>query len=161
MFLFFPYNTCFSIVSVLYLTCRDKTREKQRQKALKKKEIEAETSHDTKPEKTKKDRDGKEANAPIRKKTGRQRQAIQSKEDYEELEQEYRLLKKLKKGVIDEEEYERLMGFGGEMEEDEGQSDDGNINGRIVKGKKKQKAKKKPRQRGGSWKSHSKSITMK
>ena len=74
----FPYTTLFR---------------SQKQKALKKKETEAETSHDTKPEKTKKDRDSNDANAPTRKKTGRQRKAIQSKEDYEELEQEYRLLK--------------------------------------------------------------------
>lgn len=124
---------------------------------MKKKETEAETSHDTKPEKNKKDREGNDANAPTRKKTGRQRKAIQSKEDYEELEQEYRLLKKLKKGAIDEEEYERAMGFGGEMEEDGGQSDDDNISGKIVKGKKNKQVKKNLKQRG-SWKSHSKSA---
>jgi ATP-dependent RNA helicase DDX55/SPB4 len=146
---------------ICYMICRDKTREKQRQKALKKKETEAEKSHDAKPEKTKKDRDGNDANAPTRKKTGRQRRAIQTKEDYEELEQEYRLLKKLKKGVIDEEEYERLMGFGVEMEEDEGRSDDGNISAKIVKGKKNKRVTKKSKQRGGSWKSHSKSVMTK
>ncbi|KAJ4769064.1 RNA helicase [Rhynchospora pubera] len=140
---------------------KDKAREKQRQKALKKKETEAATSHDAKPEKPKKKRDGNDANVPTKKKTGRQRRAIQSKEDYEELEQEYRLLKKLKKGVIDEEEYERLMGFGGEAEEDERQSDDENISGIIVKGKKNKKPTKKSKQKGGSWKSHSKSgLTM-
>ena len=49
---------------------------------------------------------------PKRKKTGKQRQSIQTKEDLDELAHEYRLLKKLKRGDIDEDEYEKLTGFG-------------------------------------------------
>lgn len=46
----------------------------------------------------------------MRKKTARQRRAQQTIEDEEELMQEYRLLKKLKKGTIDENEYAKLTG---------------------------------------------------
>lgn len=46
----------------------------------------------------------------MRKKTAKQRRAQQTVEDDEELTQEYRLLKKLKKGVIDEDEYAKLTG---------------------------------------------------
>lgn len=89
------------------VNCRDKAREKQRQKTLKRKaeelalrpEIEKRRKAPEKPEK------------PKRKKTGKQRQAVQTKEDTDELANEYRLLKKLKRGVIDEDEYEKLTGF--------------------------------------------------
>ena len=46
----------------------------------------------------------------MRKKTARQRRAQQTMEDEEELMHEYRLLKKLKKGTIDENEYAKLTG---------------------------------------------------
>lgn len=53
----------------------------------------------------------KTLNAPItRKKTARQRRAQQTVEDEDELTREYRLLKKLKKGTIDENEYAKLTG---------------------------------------------------
>ncbi|RDX75020.1 DEAD-box ATP-dependent RNA helicase 18 [Mucuna pruriens] len=84
---------------------RDKSREKQRKKNLKaKKEAKEKESKPQKPSKT--------PNAPtvMRKKTARQRRAQQTVEDEEELMQEYRLLKKLKKGTIDENEYAKLTG---------------------------------------------------
>lgn len=46
----------------------------------------------------------------MKKKTAKQRRAVQDKEDDDELTREYRLLKKLKKGAIGEDEYARLMG---------------------------------------------------
>ncbi|GAB2214312.1 hypothetical protein Droror1_Dr00018655 [Drosera rotundifolia] len=46
----------------------------------------------------------------MKKKTAKQRRAVQSKEDEEELALEYRLLKKLKRGAIDESEFDKLMG---------------------------------------------------
>jgi glucan-binding YG repeat protein len=92
-------------VSVL-LHCRDKAREKQRKKALKRKaEEEAQNP------KQEKKRAPEKPEKPKRKKTGKQRQSVQTKEDLDELTLEYRLLKKLKRGVIDEDEYEKLTGF--------------------------------------------------
>lgn len=84
---------------------RDKSREKQRKKNLQaKKEAKEKEPKSQKPNKT--------PNAPavMRKKTARQRRAQQTMEDEEELMQEYRLLKKLKKGTIDEDEYAKLTG---------------------------------------------------
>ena len=46
----------------------------------------------------------------MRKKTAKQRRAEQMVEDDEELQREYRLWKKLKKGTIDESEYAKLTG---------------------------------------------------
>jgi ATP-dependent RNA helicase DDX55/SPB4 len=46
----------------------------------------------------------------LRKKTAKQRRASQTVEDEDELAREYRLLKKLKKGAIDESEFARLTG---------------------------------------------------
>lgn len=84
---------------------KDKSREKQRKKNLQaKKEAQ---KQQPKPE-PKKDPN---AAAPIlRKKTARQRRAVQTAEDEDELTREYRLLKKLKKGTIDEAEYAKLTG---------------------------------------------------
>lgn len=78
---------------------------------------EADAFHGPKTERNKKP-DLEKAAAITRKKTGRQRRATQTKEDDEELEQEYRLLKKLKRGAIDEDEYEKLTGFRNFDEED-------------------------------------------
>ncbi|XVF84068.1 hypothetical protein PTKIN_Ptkin16aG0545000 [Pterospermum kingtungense] len=76
----------------------DKSREKQRKKNLQaKKEREQQESKSQKP------KNASNAAAPImRKKTAKQRRAAQTIEDEEELTREYRLLKKLKKGAIDE-----------------------------------------------------------
>ncbi|TKY47581.1 DEAD-box ATP-dependent RNA helicase 18 [Spatholobus suberectus] len=84
---------------------RDKSREKQRKKNLQAKKEAKEK--EPKPQKL-----NKPPNAPtvMRKKTARQRRAQQTMEDEEELMQEYRLLKKLKKGTIDENEYAKLTG---------------------------------------------------
>ncbi|KAG2406729.1 DEAD-box ATP-dependent RNA helicase [Vigna angularis] len=82
---------------------RDKSREKQRKKNLQaKKEAKEKEPKPQKPKKT--------PDAVMRKKTARQRRAQQTIEDEEELMQEYRLLKKLKKGTIDENEYAKLTG---------------------------------------------------
>ncbi|OMO75920.1 hypothetical protein COLO4_25788 [Corchorus olitorius] len=85
---------------------KDKSREKQRKKnLLAKKERKQE---EPKPQKPKKVSD---AAAPImKKKTAKQRRAAQTIEDEEELTREYRLLKKLKKGAIDESEFAKLTG---------------------------------------------------
>lgn len=46
----------------------------------------------------------------VRKKTAKQRRASQAVEDEDELARDYRLLKKLKKGNIDESEFAKLTG---------------------------------------------------
>jgi len=94
-------------VDVTQIKYKDKAREKQRKKALKRKA--EEEAQNPKPEKK---RAREKPEKPKRKKTGKQRQSIQTKEDLDELAHEYRLLKKLKRGDIDEDEYEKLTGFG-------------------------------------------------
>ncbi|KAL1330538.1 hypothetical protein HN51_047783 [Arachis hypogaea] len=86
---------------------RDKSREKQRKKNLQAMKEAKEKEKEAKPEKP-----SKTPSAPtaMRKKTARQRRAQQTIEDEEELMQDYRLLKKLKKGTIDENEYAKLTG---------------------------------------------------
>ncbi|CAL1387718.1 unnamed protein product [Linum trigynum] len=85
---------------------KDKSREKQRKKNLQAKK-EAKQNED-KPQKPKRNPD---AAAPaMRKKTAKQRRAVQTAEDEEELAREYRLLKKLKKGAINEDEFAKLTG---------------------------------------------------
>ncbi|CAN6439446.1 unnamed protein product [Victoria cruziana] len=87
---------------------KDKAREKQRKKKI----LQRQESErlEPKPEKPKTNVDtGKTV---TRKKTGRQRRAVQTVEDEDELEREYRLLKKLKKGKISESEFSKLMGLG-------------------------------------------------
>ncbi|WCJ39991.1 DEAD-box ATP-dependent RNA helicase 18 [Euphorbia peplus] len=80
---------------------KDKSREKQRKKNLKiKKE----------PKAKKPSKNSSTAPAVARKKTAKQRRAAQSIEDDDDLAREYRLLKKLKKGTIDETEYAKLTG---------------------------------------------------
>ncbi|XP_076901848.1 DEAD-box ATP-dependent RNA helicase 18-like [Bidens hawaiensis] len=85
---------------------KDKNREKQRKKNLQvKKEVKQQE------EKTHKGKDKAKKPVPIMKKrTAKQRRAVQSAEDDEELTREYRLLKKLKKGAINEDEYAKLTG---------------------------------------------------
>ncbi|KAL7109945.1 hypothetical protein ACP275_06G206600 [Erythranthe tilingii] len=83
---------------------KDKSREKQRKKNLKEKQAAKEE---------KKTKFKAPSNAPItatRKKTARQRRAVQTTEDADELERDYRLLKKLKKGTINENEFAKLTG---------------------------------------------------
>ncbi|KAL0452690.1 UNVERIFIED_CONTAM: DEAD-box ATP-dependent RNA helicase 18 [Sesamum latifolium] len=83
---------------------KDKSREKQRKKNLEAKQA-------AKEQKQQKPKAGSNAsNTVMRKKTARQRRAAQSTEDADELDREYRLLKKLKKGRIDESEFAKLTG---------------------------------------------------
>ncbi|GFP86569.1 dead-box ATP-dependent RNA helicase 18 [Phtheirospermum japonicum] len=92
-------------IKVEEIKYKDKSREKQRRKNLIAKQAAAK---EQKPQKRK-----AISNAPntvMRKKTARQRRAVQSTEDADELDREYRLLKKLKKGKIDENEYAKLTG---------------------------------------------------
>ncbi|XP_010257043.1 PREDICTED: DEAD-box ATP-dependent RNA helicase 18 [Nelumbo nucifera] len=93
-------------INVAEIKYKDKLREKQRQKNLKaKKTLE---HQEEKPQKPKSN-----VNAPAkvtRKKTARQRRAAQTVEDEEELDRDYRLLKKLKKGAIDESQFAKLTG---------------------------------------------------
>ncbi|KAL5568835.1 hypothetical protein UlMin_025410 [Ulmus minor] len=81
---------------------KDKSREKQRKKNL---QVKKEEQRKPKPEKPR-----KPSNAVTRKQTAKQRRAIRSVEDDDELTRDYRLLKKLKKGTIDEDEFAKLTG---------------------------------------------------
>ncbi|KAI5670438.1 hypothetical protein M9H77_10802 [Catharanthus roseus] len=83
---------------------KDKSREKQRRKNLQaKKELEEKQQ---KPKATSK----APAATVLKKKTAKQRRAAQSVEDDDEMAREYRLLKKLKKGAINESEFAKLTG---------------------------------------------------
>ncbi|KAJ8549621.1 hypothetical protein K7X08_033328 [Anisodus acutangulus] len=88
---------------------KDKSREKQR-----KKNLQAKKAAMAQQEEQKTQRHKKEANSTTtpatRKKTAKQRRAIQLVEDEDEITREYRLLKKLKKGAIDENEFAKLTG---------------------------------------------------
>lgn len=85
---------------------KDKSREKQRKKNLKEKK-EAQQQQ-PKPEKA--SRSSNAAPIVMKKKTAKQRRAAQTIEDGDELARDYRLLKKLKKGAIDESEFAKLTG---------------------------------------------------
>ncbi|XP_060675610.1 DEAD-box ATP-dependent RNA helicase 18 isoform X2 [Ziziphus jujuba] len=85
---------------------RDKSREKQRKRNLQaKKEAKQREPKPQKPSKA-----PNAAATVMRKKTAKQRRAAQTIEDQDELAREYRLLKKLKRGAIDESEYAKLTG---------------------------------------------------
>ncbi|WVZ72397.1 hypothetical protein U9M48_020864 [Paspalum notatum var. saurae] len=126
-------------VDVTQIKYKDKVREKQRKKALKRKA--EEEAQNPKPEKK---RAPEKPEKPKRKKTGKQRQSIQTKEDLDELEHEYRLLKKLKRGDIDEEEYEKLTGFG----ESDGEASNGDVSDLDEAKERGNKGQKKLKQRG-------------
>lgn len=85
---------------------KDKSREKQRKRNLLEKQLEV--NQNPKPQKPKTVPNHK--TAALKKKTAKKRRAVQTKEDEDDLTREYRLLKKLKKGAIGEDEYARLMG---------------------------------------------------
>ncbi|KAF3976806.1 hypothetical protein ACB098_06G137700 [Castanea mollissima] len=85
---------------------KDKSREKQRKKNLQAKK----EAKQQEPKPHKLNKTPKAAATVTRKKTARQRRATQTVEDEDELAREYRLLKKLKKGAIDESEFARLTG---------------------------------------------------
>ncbi|EOA23096.1 hypothetical protein CARUB_v10003883mg [Capsella rubella] len=89
----------------------DKSREKQRQQNLK---VRKEKRQEEKKEKGKRKRVDASAtndsNKASRKLTGKQRQTIQTAEDEEEMDRDYKLLVKVKKGLIKEDEFARLTG---------------------------------------------------
>ncbi|KAF7148947.1 hypothetical protein RHSIM_Rhsim03G0147200 [Rhododendron simsii] len=87
---------------------KDKSREKQRKKNLQAKKA-ALQQEPLKPRKPKTTANSAAATV-LRKKTAKQRRTVQSMEDEDEMAREYRLLKKLKKGVIDESEFAKLTG---------------------------------------------------
>ncbi|XP_060203351.1 DEAD-box ATP-dependent RNA helicase 18-like isoform X2 [Lycium barbarum] len=87
---------------------KDKSREKQRKKNLQAKKAAIAQQQEQKTQRLK-----KEANSTAtatRKKTAKQRRATQLVEDEDEITREYRLLKKLKKGAINENEFAKLTG---------------------------------------------------
>ncbi|XP_068642560.1 DEAD-box ATP-dependent RNA helicase 18 [Aristolochia californica] len=104
-------------VDVTTIKYKDKAREKQRQKNMQAKVAKGSINNqERRPQMTRPKADG--GTGLMKKKTGRQRRALQTMEDEQELEQEYRLLKKLKRGVIDESEFDKLMGLEGCSEGD-------------------------------------------
>ncbi|XP_074567640.1 DEAD-box ATP-dependent RNA helicase 18-like [Curcuma longa] len=97
-------------IDLTQIKYKSKAREKQRQKILQSKQEEEPKQKQVK-------KKPESAATVMKKKTGKKRRAIQTKEDAEELDQEYRLLKKLKRGLIDHDEFDKLTGFG-EVEEE-------------------------------------------
>ncbi|KAI3993531.1 hypothetical protein MKX01_002544 [Papaver californicum] len=91
-------------VNVAEIKYKDKNREKQRKRNLKaRKEAELQQPKFNKPKPNPK------ASA-TRKQTAKQRRAVQTVDDADELDRDYRALKKLKKGTIDEAEFAKLTG---------------------------------------------------
>nr|KAJ0187588.1 hypothetical protein LSAT_V11C900481610 [Lactuca sativa] len=84
---------------------KDKSREKQRKKNL---QIKKEKPQEEKTHKAKAAM--KNVTMVMKKRTAKQRRAKQSAEDDDELTRDYRLLKKLKKGAINETEFAKLTG---------------------------------------------------
>nr|GMD52975.1 DEAD-box ATP-dependent RNA helicase 18 [Ipomoea batatas] len=83
---------------------KDKSREKQRKKNLEAKKA-VKQQEVRKPK-----RDSSLSKAEMKKQTAKKRRATQTAEDDDEMAKEYRLLKKLKKGAIDETEFAKLTG---------------------------------------------------
>ncbi|XP_047938693.1 DEAD-box ATP-dependent RNA helicase 18 [Salvia hispanica] len=84
---------------------KEKSREKQRKKNLVAKQAAKEQKKQQSKATTK-----ASSSVATSKKTAKQRRAVQSTDDADELERDYRLLKKLKKGRIDENEFAKLTG---------------------------------------------------
>ncbi|KAG9142761.1 hypothetical protein Leryth_005507 [Lithospermum erythrorhizon] len=85
---------------------RDKSREKQRKQKLQAKLLAQEVE-----KRERKRKESRKATSGVgRKKPAKKRRAIQSVEEYDELDREYSLIKKLKKGKIDETEFANLTG---------------------------------------------------
>ena len=95
---------------ILTYLFRDKSREKQRKKNLQAKRAVQDEKPKPKRQKPEKAPTAAAAATVMRKKTAKQRRAAQTVEDDDELAREYRLLKKLKKGAIDESEFAKLTG---------------------------------------------------
>ncbi|XP_055804025.1 DEAD-box ATP-dependent RNA helicase 18 [Solanum dulcamara] len=87
---------------------KDKSREKQRKKNLQAKKAAMAQEVEQKTQRLKKESNS--TASAMRKKTAKQRRATQLVEDEDEITREYRLLKKLKKGAIDENEFAKLTG---------------------------------------------------
>ncbi|GAY40492.1 hypothetical protein CUMW_052350 [Citrus unshiu] len=85
---------------------KDKSREKQRKKNLQAKK----EAQQKEPKRQKPNKASDAATTVMRKKTAKQRRATQAIEDEDELARDYRLLKKLKKGSIDESEFAKMTG---------------------------------------------------
>ncbi|KAI3961855.1 hypothetical protein MKW98_022060, partial [Papaver atlanticum] len=91
-------------VNVGEIEYKDRNREKQRKRNLKaRKEAELEQPKFNKPKRNPKE-------SVTRKQTAKQRRAVQTVDDAEELDRDCRSLKKLKKGTIDEAEFAKLTG---------------------------------------------------
>lgn len=90
---------------------RDKSREKQRQQNL---QVRKAKREEEKREKGKRKRaleaSATSSNKASRKLTGKQRQTIQTAEDEEKMNLTYRLMLKLKRGLITEDEFAKLTG---------------------------------------------------
>ncbi|XP_057804658.1 DEAD-box ATP-dependent RNA helicase 18 [Salvia miltiorrhiza] len=84
---------------------KEKSREKQRKKNLAAKQAAKEQKQQESKAKT-----NASSSVATSKKTAKQRRAVQSTEDADDLDRDYRLLKKLKKGRIDENEFAKLTG---------------------------------------------------
>ncbi|XP_057826650.1 DEAD-box ATP-dependent RNA helicase 18 [Cryptomeria japonica] len=98
---------------------KDKAREKQRQKNLAKKQQAKYTIGE------KGERHNPVGNIELKgKKCSRQRRIVQNIEDEEEMAQEYRLLKKLKKGAITEREFARATGTEDCLDDDHEEDED-------------------------------------
>lgn len=93
-------------VNVNEIKYKDKAREKQRKKNL----LVRKAKEEQEPRWQKPKPAANAAASAMKKKTAKQRRAVQSVEDDDELANEYRLLKKLKKGTIDEDEFAKLTG---------------------------------------------------
>ncbi|KAL9230225.1 hypothetical protein vseg_005605 [Gypsophila vaccaria] len=85
---------------------KDKSREKQRQKNLLAKK--SEVNQKRRPQKQKAAPDSQ--STEMKKKTAKQRRAVQTKDDLADLLRDYSILTKLNKGAIDEDAYAHLMG---------------------------------------------------
>ncbi|CDP13971.1 unnamed protein product [Coffea canephora] len=92
-------------ISLDEIKYKDKSREKQRKKNLQAKKAAEQQQKVQKPKAA-----STTTATVMRKKTARQRRAAQSVEDDDEMAQEYRLLKKLKRGAINESEFAKLTG---------------------------------------------------
>ncbi|XP_041991499.1 DEAD-box ATP-dependent RNA helicase 18-like [Salvia splendens] len=85
---------------------KEKSREKQRKKNL----VAKQAAKEQKKQHSKATTKASSSAVATSKKTAKQRRAVQSTDDADELERDYRLLKKLKKGRIDENEFAKLTG---------------------------------------------------
>ncbi|XP_047328111.1 DEAD-box ATP-dependent RNA helicase 18 [Impatiens glandulifera] len=86
---------------------KDKSREKQRKKNL---ELKKNNPREPRVQKSKASSSANGPASVMKKETAKKRRAVQSVEDDDEMAREYSLLKKLKKGAIDESQFAKLTG---------------------------------------------------